>query len=269
VGVYSNSFLPSDAEQGDHRQNICRQGHIKTRSYEILKDSTDHPSYVGTRSAGNVYALQDTNQDGRVDRKYTLLTDGNMPNGVAYKDGDLYVAEVNRILKYEDIESNLAQPGEPIVINDSYPTETHHGWKYIAFGNHYGYPYCHQGDVLDPEFGIGKNCSDYTKPFSKMGPHTAPLGCDFYDGSNFPVSYSNNIFVCRHGSWNRKEKIGYDVVYVDVDNDNTVRPFVTGWLSDDKKEVWGRPVDIELMPDGSMLISDDYADAIYRVYYQP
>lgn len=319
------------------------------RSMSLAPDGT---LYVGSRSAGFVYALQDTDKDGIVDIKYTLLSDGNMPNGVAYKNGNLYIAEVNRILMFEDIASKLDNPGSPLVINDSYPTETHHGWKYIAFGpddklyvpvgapcnicdhedeifntitrmnadgsgreivhdgirntvgftwhpqtqhlwftdngrdwlgdnspecelntaqkdgNHYGYPYCHEGEVLDPEFGKGKDCQDYTKPFAKMGPHTAPLGCDFYAGSNFPAQYQNNIFVCRHGSWNRKEKIGYDVVLVDVDHNNKVKPFITGWLSEDKKDVWGRPVDIELMPDGSMLISDDYADAIYRVYYK-
>jgi len=260
--------------------------------------------------------------------------------------------KVNRILKFEDIESKLDNPGEPIVINDSYPDESHHGWKYIAFGpdgklyvpvgapcnicddeneifntitridadgsnreivhdgvrntvgftwhpdtkniwftdngrdwlgdespecelntaiadgNHYGYPYCHQGDILDPDFGKDKSCDDYTKPFAKMGPHTAPLGCEFYTKQNFPDQYQGQIFVCRHGSWNRKKKIGYDVMMVDVDNNNNPKPFITGWLDNSNDDVWGRPVDIELMPDGSMLISDDYADVIYRVYHK-
>ncbi len=310
--------------------------------------------FVGTRSKGNVYAVVDTNKDGRGDKKYTLLTEGNMPNGVAFKDGDLYVAEVNRILRFKDIENNLDNPGEPEIVYDQYPTETHHGWKYIAFGpdgrlyvpvgapcniceseedifasitsmnadgtdmriehsgirntvgfdwhpttgelwftdngrdwmgdeepecevnnataekQHFGYPYCHQGDKLDPEFGVGKSCSDYVPPVLKMGPHTAPLGLEFYTMANFPLEYQNDAFVARHGSWNRKEKIGYDIVRVHQKEDGSYErlPFITGWLSDDKTEVWGRPVDMELMPDGSMLISDDYADAIYRVYYQ-
>lgn len=309
--------------------------------------------FVGTRSKGNVYALVDTDNDGRADKKYTLLTEGNMPNGVALKDGDLYVAEVNRILKFTDIENHLDNPGEPEVMYDGYPEETHHGWKYIAFGpdgrlyvpvgapcnicesedevfasitsmnpdgtdvkvvqhgvrntvgfdwhpetgdlwftdngrdwlgdeepecelnharaagEHFGYPYCHQGEILDPEFGKGKQCADYRSPVIKMGPHTAPLGMEFYTKTNFPVEYQNDIYVARHGSWNRKEKIGYDVVRVSQQADGSYasQPFITGWLSDDKEEVSGRPVDVELMPDGSMLISDDFADAIYRVYY--
>jgi len=320
---------------------------VNARSMSLAPSGT---LYVGTRSEGNVYALKDTNGDGKIDKKYTLLKEGNMPNGVAYKDGDLYVAEVNRVLKFEDIESKLDNPGQPVVVNDSYPEESHHGWKYIAFGpddklyvpvgapcniceskeeiyasitrmnadgsgkevvhsgirntvgftwhpvtkdlwftdngrdmlgdnkpdcelntasqdgNHYGYPYCHQGDILDPEFGKGKNCEDYKKPFAKLGPHTAPLGCEFYTGNQFAKTEQGQLFICRHGSWNRKKKIGYDVVMVDVDNNNEVKPFISGWLDDATDDVWGRPVDVELMPDGSMLISDDYADVIYRVY---
>ena len=137
-------------------------------------------------------------------------------------------------------------------------------------GQHFGYPYCHQGDTPDPEFGKDKSCDDYTPPLVKMGPHTAPLGMEFYTANNFPAEYHNDIFVARHGSWNRSEKIGYDIVRINQKADGSYErlPFISGWLSDDKSDVWGRPVDIELMPDGSMLISDDYADAIYRVYYE-
>ena len=310
--------------------------------------------FVGTRSKGNVYAVVDTDNDGRGDKKFIILTGGNMPNGVAVKGGDLYVAEVNRILRFKDIESRLDNPGDPEVVYDQYPSETHHGWKYIAFGpddrlyvpvgapcnickseekvfasitsmnsdgtdmrvehegirntvgfdwhpttgelwftdngrdwmgdeepeceinnakeknQHFGYPYCHQGDKLDPEFGAGKSCDDYVPPVVKMGPHTAPLGMEFYTKSNFPIEYQNDAFVARHGSWNRKEKIGYDIVRIHQQTDGSYKrlPFISGWLSEDKTDVWGRPVDIEVMPDGSMLISDDYADAIYRVYYK-
>jgi glucose/arabinose dehydrogenase len=311
--------------------------------------------FVGTRGKGSVYALVDSDKDGRSDKQYTLMEGGQMPNGVAFKDGDLYVAEISRILRFSDIESKLDNPGKPEIIYDKYPTESHHGWKYIAFGpdgrlyvpvgapcnmcesedavyatitsmepdgsdfrieqegirntvgfdwdprtgelwftdngrdlmgdekpeceinrtkkikNHFGYPYCHQGDILDPEFGKGKSCDDYVAPVVNMGPHTAPLGMEFYVSTNFPETYTNDIFVARHGSWNRKEKIGYDVVRVHQNEDGSfVRlPFISGWLSDDKADVWGRPVDIEVMPDGSMLISDDFGDAIYRVYYKP
>ncbi len=311
--------------------------------------------YVGTRGKGNVYAFQDTNGDGKSDKKYLLMKGGNMPNGVAYRDGALYVAEVNRILKWSDIESKLDNPGEPEVVFDGYPTETHHGWKYINFGPdgklyvpvgapcnicesedqvfntitrinpdgtgmeivqegvrntvgfdwhpetgelwftdngrdwlgdekpecelnratqdkmHFGYPYCHQGDIADPEFGDKRDCGEFTAPAQLMGPHTAPLGMEFYTGGQFPQEYKNQAFIARHGSWNRKKKIGYDVqlAYISSDGEVTgMEPFVTGWLEDATDDVWGRPVDIELLPDGTMLISDDYADVIYRVYHK-
>jgi len=101
------------------------------RSMDISPSGT---VFVGTRGDGRVYALQDTDGDKKSDKMYTLLEEGNMPNGVAFRDGDLYVAEVNRVLKFEDIESKLDNPGEPTVVFDKYPTESHHGWKYIAFG---------------------------------------------------------------------------------------------------------------------------------------
>ena len=309
--------------------------------------------YVGTRSAGNVYALKDTDGDKRCDKKFTLLTEGNMPNGVAVKDGDLYIAEVNRILKIPAVESRLENPGTPEVVFDKYPTESHHGWKYIAFGpdgklyvpvgapcnicesdsiyatitrinpdgtgmeivqkgirntvgfawqpgtnnlwftdngrdmmgddipdcelNHatqermnFGYPYCHQGDVADPEFGAKHPCSDFTPPAARMGPHTAPLGMTFYTGNMFPAEYKNQILVARHGSWNRTKKSGYDIVFARLDAQGKVtevKPFIEGWLNPADDDVWGRPVDLEVMPDGSVLISDDFADVIYRVTY--
>ncbi len=311
--------------------------------------------FVSTRSEGNVYALKDTDGDYIVDKRYTILKGGNMPNGVAFKDGNLYIAEVNRILKITDIESKLENPGTPSIVYDKYPTDKHHGWKYIAFGpdgklyvpvgapcnicepkdpvyasitrmnpdgtdmevvhsgirntvgfdwhpitkelyftdngrdmmgddipecelNHapkdkmnFGFPYCHQGDTPDPEFGKLKKCADFTPPAAKLGPHTAPLGMTFYTGDQFPASYKNQIFIARHGSWNRSKKSGYDIVLATLNGDGTVqdtKPFITGWLDSTTDDVWGRPVDFEILPDGSMLISDDYADVIYRVTYK-
>ncbi len=322
------------------------------RSMCLAPDGT---LFVGTRSAGFVYALKDTDGDYKVDQQYTLLEDGNMPNGVAFKDGDLYVAEVSRILKYSDILSKLDNPGTPEVIYDEYPTEKHHGWKYIAFGPddrlyvpvgapcnicksedevfasitsinadgtdmkveqhgvrntvgfdwhpdtnelwftdngrdrmgddipgcelnraskkgmHFGYPYCHQGDVIDDELGEGKSCNEYTPPAQVLDAHVAPLGIEFYTGNMFPSMYKNQAFFAEHGSWNRSRKSGYRVMMVTLDdkyNATSYEPFLSGWLdSDDDDDVWGRPVDIELMPDGSMLVSDDFANAIYRVTY--
>jgi len=310
--------------------------------------------YVGTKSAGKVYALKDLNGDYRADTLFIVMTGGNMPNGVAFHDGSLYVAEVNRILRFSDIENKLDNPGNPEIIYDQFPTEKHHGWKYIAFGPdnklyvpvgapcniclskeevyasltrmnpdgsgfeicqqgirntvgfdwhpvtgqlwftdngrdlmgddvpqcelnraetdhlHFGYPFCHQGDVADPEFGKQKPCEQFVKPAALMGPHTAPLGMEFYRGGQFPVSYQNQIFVARHGSWNRSKKSGYDVCIVTLNATGTVesvKPFVEGWLDQATDDVWGRPVDLQQLPDGSLLLSDDYANAIYRISY--
>ncbi|HMU04782.1 MAG TPA: PQQ-dependent sugar dehydrogenase, partial [Saprospiraceae bacterium] len=271
--------------------------------------------FVSTRSEGNVYALKDTDGDYIADKRYTIIQGGNMPNGVAFKDGDLYIAEVNRILKISDIESKLDNPGTPEIIYDKYPTDKHHGWKYIAFGPdgklyvpvgapcniceskekvyasmtrmnldgsdmevvhsgirnsvgfdwhpvtkklyftdngrdmmgddvpkcelnyassenmHFGFPYCHQGDTPDPEFGKTRKCDEFTPPAAKLGPHTAPLGMTFYTGNQFPEIYHNQIFIARHGSWNRSKKSGYDIVLATLNADGTVldtKPFITG-----------------------------------------
>ncbi len=339
--------LPEDFKISVYAENIKN-----ARSMTLGPNGT---LYVGTRIAGNVYALKDTDGDFKIDVKYTLLTGGNMPNGVAFKDGDLYVAEVSRILRFANIEASLDNPPEPEVLFDKYPTETHHGWKYIAFGPdgklyvpvgapcnicespdpifnsitrlntdgsgmeivhqgirntvgftwhpdtgdlfftdngrdwmgddmpacelnkatqddlHFGYPYCHQGDTQDPEFGNKRSCDEFEAPIQNLGPHTAPLGVEFYTASMFPEKYKNVAFIAEHGSWNRTKKIGYRVSMVPLDDDyksTGYEVFAEGWLDDATDEVWGRPVDIEWLPDGSMLLSDDFADAIYRITYE-
>jgi glucose/arabinose dehydrogenase len=142
-------------------------------------------------------------------------------------------------------------------------------------GQHFGYPYCHQGDTPDPEFGTQRKCAEFVPPVDKLGPHIAALGMRFYTGKLFPDEYRNNVFIAEHGSWNRSKKTGYRVVRVVLDSRNRVvrhEPFVEGWLQRDargKESVWGRPVDVLVMPDGSLLISDDLAGAIYRVRYAP
>lgn len=322
------------------------------RSMDLSPNGT---LFVGTRSAGNVYALQDTDGDQKIDKQYLLLEKGNMPNGVAFKDGDLYIAEVNRILKISDVESKLVNPGTPEVVYDQYPTEKHHGWKYIDFGpdgklyvpvgapcniceseddifnsitrinpdgsnmeivqrgvrntvgftwhpgtgdlwftdngrdmmgddipacelnvakrdgQHFGYPYCHQGDLPDPEYGKARNCDEFVAPVQNLGAHTAPLGVEFYTGSQFPDKYKNVALIAEHGSWNRSKKQGYRISMVPLDDNGNSKGydfFATGWLDEANDEAWGRPVDIEFMNDGSMLISDDFADVIYRVTYK-
>lgn len=308
--------------------------------------------FVGTRTAGNVYAVIDEDKDGYAETKYTIASGLNMPNGVALKDGDLYVAEVNRIIVFRDIEDNLNNPPSPEVIYDGYPTNKSHGWKYIAFGPdgllyvpvgapcniclsedsifasitrldvekksvpqivqsgirntvgfdwdprtgylwftdngrdqmgddipadelnraksdflHFGYPFCHQGDLPDPEFGALRDCSEFTPPAKKLGPHVAALGMHFYEGDQFPDGYKGQIYVSEHGSWNRTTKIGYRVSLLRTGQGEVIsyEPFIKGWLQGDS--VLGRPVDVKEMKDGSLLISDDYADNIYRVTY--
>ncbi|MBX2941943.1 MAG: sorbosone dehydrogenase family protein [Cyclobacteriaceae bacterium] len=309
--------------------------------------------YVGNRSGDKVYAVRDTDGDYKADKRWVIASGLNMPNGVAFKDGDLYVAEVSRILKFKDIENHLSNPGTPEVVYDKYPTETHHGWKYIAFGPdgklyipvgapcnicapekpiyasitrmnadgtdmeiyasgirntvgftwhpetknlwftdngrdmmgddvppcelnsapqagmNFGYPYCHGGTIKDPEFGDKKPCSDFTPPIQNLNAHVAPLGVKFYTGNMFPAEYKNQIFIAEHGSWNRTLKSGYLVSRVKIENGKSVgyETFAEGWLNHDTQEAWGRPVDILVMPDGSMLVSDDQGGMIYRIAY--
>lgn len=308
--------------------------------------------FVGTReNPGKVYAVIDNDDDFRADEVITIDDGLNMPNGVALKDGDLYVAEVNRILRYDNIEQSLADPPEPVIVYNKYPSDRHHGWKFIRFGPdgrlyvpvgapcnicdesndiyasitslnpdssdveiyahgvrnsvgfdwhpttselwftdngrdwmgdnlppdelnrapeaglHFGFPYCHGGTTLDPQFGSGRDCDGYVSPARELGPHVAALGMRFYSGDMFPESYQNQIFIAEHGSWNRTTPIGYRVMLVKLDGDDVVgyEVFAEGWLEGNQKR--GRPVDVEVMPDGSLLISDDHAGAIYRVTY--
>jgi len=137
-------------------------------------------------------------------------------------------------------------------------------------GMHFGFPFCHQGDVPDPEFGAQRPCSEFTAPAAKLGAHVAALGMRFYRGTQFPPSYRGNVFIAEHGSWNRSSKVGYQVVRVAVDaqgHAGTPEPFLTGFLQGES--AWGRPADVLPLPDGSLLVSDDSAGAIYRVRYQP
>ncbi len=132
---------------------------------------------------------------------------------------------------------------------------------------HFGYPYCHSGIMTDPQFGWGKSCDDYVSPAATLGPHSAPLGMRFYTGDAFPEQYKNAIFIARHGPWNRHQKYA-DVSVAFLNDDGTVKkvePFLTGFVADNK--YLGRPADVMVMKDGSMLVSDDFNGAIYRVSY--
>jgi len=135
-------------------------------------------------------------------------------------------------------------------------------------GEDFGAPYCYQGNIPDPEFGWGHSCSEFTPPVGLMGPHSASLGLRFYTGSMFPKAYKNTIIVARHGSWNRSKKFGGDVVVVKLDKDGKVKstePLITGFL--DNNSYIGRPVDVLQLKDGSMLLSDDWNGAVYRITY--
>lgn len=310
--------------------------------------------FVGNRNGDKVYAVKDVDGDYKADKKWVIASGKNMPNGVAFKEGDLYVAEVSRILKFPNIESRLGNPPQPVVVNDNYPDKTHHGWKYIAFGPdgklyvpvgapcnicesdeifatitrinpdgtgreifargvrntvgftwhpetnemwftdngrdmmgddvppcelnyapragmNFGYPYCHGGTIKDPEFGNKKPCRDFIAPAQNLGPHVAPLGLKFYTGRMFPAQYRNQLFIAEHGSWNRSKKIGYRVSLVRIENNSkavSYETFASGWMDDATQKVWGRPVDVLVLADGSMLISDDHANVIYRISHK-
>ncbi len=303
--------------------------------------------FVGT-TADRVYAVRYRGE--RATSVATVASGLNMPNGVAFRDGALYVGEVSRILRFDDIVAKLDSPPKPAIITDRYPRDRAHGAKVIRFGpdgllyvpvgapcnvcernpdryglisrirpdgsgyevyargvrnsvgfdwdpgtkelwftdngrdmmgddlpsdelNHaprpgmdFGFPYCHQGDTPDPEFRR-RGCGEFTGPAVKLGPHVAALGMRFYTGDAFPAEYRNNIFVAEHGSWNRSTKIGYRVARVVVEGGRAVKHeiFAEGWLQG--RSAWGRPVDVQPMPDGSLLISDDQAGVLYRISY--
>ena len=308
--------------------------------------------FVGNRKGDSVWAVRDEDGDFKADRVLRIASGLQMPNGVAMRGGDLYVAEVNRVLRYPGIEDQLDNPPEPVVILDNLPNETHHGWKYIAFGPdgllyvpvgapcnnclsdderfasilrvdadgqglevfahgvrntvgfdwhpesgelwftdngrdwlgddlppdelnrapepglHFGYPFCHAGDLPDPDFGDQRPCAEFVAPEQKLGPHVAALGMHFYTGDQFPSRYSGQLFIAEHGSWNRSEKVGYRIALVRLSDGHptSYEVFAEGWLQG--KKAWGRPVDLLQLPDGSLLVSDDHAGAIYRISFE-
>ena len=149
--------------------------------------------------------------------------------------------------------------------DDVPPDELNHLTK---VGQHFGYPYCHGGTIPDPEYGKKHPCSDFTPPAQKLGPHVAAIGMKFYTGTMFPSQYRKQIFIAEHGSWNRSTPIGYRITVVHLEGGKAVKyeTFAEGWLQG--RRAWGRPVDALVMPDGSMLVSDDEANAVYRITYK-
>jgi glucose/arabinose dehydrogenase len=152
-------------------------------------------------------------------------------------------------------------------ISDDLPSDELN--RVSKIGEHFGYPYCHQGDLADPKYGSERKCSDFTPPVYKQGPHIAGLGMKFYTGDQFPAEYKNGIFIAQHGSWNRAKKLGYRVLFLSVDPDGKnpkEQVFAGTWLDDQK--ILGRPADVLQAPDGSLLVADDQTGAIYRISYQ-
>jgi glucose/arabinose dehydrogenase len=321
--------------------------------------ASDGTVFVGTWNGGkgSIYALADRNKDNRADEVITIASGLNAPNGVAFRDGTLYAAEINRIIKFDKVLASVKpgmSPLTPAVVYDKLPSDQMHGWKYLRFGPdgylyvpvgapcnicdrpepyasilrvkpdgtgfevfargirntvgftfhpdtrelwftdngrdmlgdeqpndelntapkaglHFGYPYCHEGTILDPEFGKGKSCADYVAPAQKLGSHVAPLGLTFYTGSMFPPEFRKQLFIAQHGSWNRTAgagHVGYRIMVARLEGNKVVRyePFAEGWL-ENGKQAWGRPVDILELPDGSLLVSDDRSHTIYRISY--
>lgn len=306
--------------------------------------------FVGTRGAGVVYALVDADGDHVAETRYIIIRGLNSPNGVAFHEGSLYVAEISRILRYDDIESRLDNPPRPIVVYDKFPQDAHHGWKYLRIGpdnmlyapigvpcdfclmpepygtiyrmnldgtgaeivargirntvgfdwhpetgelwftdngndamgddfppdelnrvanvgDHFGFPFCLAGFYNERRFGQ-RDCSEFVPPAQLLQAHTAALGMRFYTGDMFPEEYLEYVFIAEHGSRSRSEKVGYRVTMVRIIDNFAVsyEVFADGWLQNGME--WGRPVDILQMPDGALLVSDDFAGVIYRISYQ-
>jgi glucose/arabinose dehydrogenase len=310
--------------------------------------------FVSNRNLSSVYAV--TDKGGKREAK-EILKNLNAPNGLVFDKGTLYVAERDKITRYDGIEDKLdGVPAGVVVIDGLDPTkQPGHFWKYLALGpdgklyfnigspqnitmptymqaaimrvdpktgkienyaqgvrnsvgmafhpktkqlwftdhgrdwlgddmpsdelnvatqrgQHFGFPYCHQGDTLDPVYGKNRDCADFTPPKLKLGGHVAPLGLHFYTGSMFPAGYRDGMLIAQHGSWNRSVKQGYNVIHVSVDAKGQAKsePFLTGFLTDERADppMWGRPVDTLQLKDGSVLVSDDYNGILYRVSYK-
>ncbi len=134
-------------------------------------------------------------------------------------------------------------------------------------GMHFGYPFCHNGLLPDPKFGDQRECSEFEPPVQKLLPHIAPLGLTFLEKDAFPEPYRSSIFIAEHGSWNRTTPIGYRISRVELKDGKAVKyeAFADGWLKGAKR--LGRPVDVLELDDGSLLVSDDHANCIYRITY--
>ena len=151
-------------------------------------------------------------------------------------------------------------------LGDDQPPETIYR---VTEGEDAGWPQCHAGRIIDPDYGEEGSCENVSDPEVEFQAHTAPLGLTFYTGTQFPERYQGGMFVGLHGSWNRTVPVGYKVIHIPMENGEPgqVQDFAVGWLQDDGSK-WGRPVDVVTASDGSLLISDDGEGRIYRAFYQ-
>ena len=318
--------------------------------------------FVGSQYAGKVHAVVDSDKDSKADRVVVIASGLDQPNGVAMRNGALYVATASRLLRFDNIEKHLDAPPTPITVRADLPNpKAGHTWKYIGFGPddmlymtvgapcnvclspphvsaivrmkpdgsgletfaegvrnsvgfdwhpvtrelwftdngrdmmgddvpndelnvapkaglHFGFPFCHEGDVADREFGAQRACSTTEPPVQKLGAHVAAIGFTFYTGKMFPTSYQNAAIIAQHGSWNRSTPSGYRVMVARTQGRRVTayEPLVEGFLPASgaaggrgaTKTAIGRPVDVLQMPDGSILVSDDRGNRLIRVSYR-
>jgi glucose/arabinose dehydrogenase len=333
------------------KAEVWSSGHPGARTMVMGDKGT---MFMGTRLIGRVYAI--TERGGKREAK-VLLQGLTQPNGLAFKDGALYVFAINKVFRYDNIEDHLDNPGTPVELTAAYnlPDTVHHNWKYVAFGPDgkmyvqvgsncnicetnpgihgqirrynpdgtgqeivargirntvgfdwhpltkelwftdngrdwagndgpedelnripkdkegasFGFPYCHANGIADPDVRRPNPCAGVILPAALTGPHAAGLGIKFYTGDMFPKQYKNVAFIARHGSWNREKKFGYDVVIARTSGGKAkIEPFLTGLLSTEKNEFYGRPTYVYQLKDGSLLVSDESNGAVYRVSYE-
>ena len=316
-----------------------------------MAESASGILFIGTRRAGNLYAVVPPTNPTAEPEVVTFASGLRMPSGVALLDDDLYVAALNRILRFPKLETTFRNRPRPEIVTEKLPQKRHHGWKYLSAGPdrhlyvpvgapcniclstderfasilridpktgvselyargvrnsvgmawhpdtqrlwfsdngrdmlgddvpaeeinvveepgaHYGYPFVHAGNVVDPKFGKEIAGRVFTPPVLRIQAHSAVLGMDFYTKEAFPPSYRNALFVAEHGSWNRTQKVGYRVSVIRTAPDQTLtyEPFIDIWLRGQKAS--GRPNDVLVSRDGNLLISDDQEGVIYRVEY--
>jgi glucose/arabinose dehydrogenase len=317
--------------------------------------------FVGSQYVGKVHAVVDTDKDQKADRVVLIASGLDQPNGVAIRNGALYVATASRLLRFDDIEKHLDAPPSPVTLRDDLPNpKAGHTWKYIAFGPddmlymsvgapcnvclsppmvstivrmkpdgtdmevfadgvrntvgfawhpvtrelwftengrdgmgddvpndelnvapkaglHFGFPYCHEASIVDPQFGAQRACSTTEPPVLNLGPHVAAIGFTFYTGDMFPDSYKNAAIIAQHGSWNRSTPSGYRVMAARIDGrriigyDALVEGFIPAGAPGGRgatQAAQGRPSDVLQLSDGSILISDDRGGRLIRVSYR-